>query len=105
MSFNSLLIDHMKIVSITVDEWLEPTESVSAAIKCRIMYGNIWVKDFKGEDTLSIAKIFCKPANITFDHEDFIQLDDEGYAKNHTILKIVKPQNSVHIHHGEIWIS
>lgn len=105
MSFDSLLIDHMRVVSLTVDEWSEPTESVGAAIDCRIMYGNRWVKDFRGEDVLSVAKIFCKPADITFSHEDFIQLDDESYLKNHPIVKLVKPQNSVQIHHGEVWIS
>lgn len=104
MSFDGLLIDHMRVVSITVDKWNQPTEAVSASISCRIMYGNFLVKDFKGEEVLSMAKIFCKPADITFSHEDFIQLDDESYAHNHPIAKLIKPQNSVQIHHGELWI-
>ena len=104
MSFNGLLINLMKVKSITVDKWGHKTVAVGSALPCRVMYGNIWVKDFRGEDVLSMAKIFCKPGDITFFHEDFILLNDETYLKDHPIVKLIKPQNSVIIHHGEIWI-
>ncbi len=105
MSFNGLLINHMKVVSVTIDKWQNKTKAVGDEIVCRIMYGNIWVKDFRGQDVLSMAKIFCKPGDITFSHEDFLRLDDESYLKDHPIIKLIKPQNSFIIHHGEIWIS
>ena len=104
MSYNGLLINHMKVVSVTIDKWQNKTKAVSAALPCRVMYGNVWVKDFRGQDVLSMAKIFCKPGDITFSHEDFIQIDDETYLKDHPIAKLIKPQNSIIIHHGEFWI-
>ena len=107
MSFASLLIDRMKVVQITSigDEWNEPVGTVSAVIRCRIMYDTRLMKNYKGEEVLSAAKIFCLPADITFSHEDQVQFFIEGYAINHPIITIKQPQNSVAIHHGEIWVS
>jgi len=104
MSFNSLLINHMKVIQSTGDEWSEPTEAVGATISCRIMYDTRLMKNYKGEEVLSAAKIFVKPGDITFHHEDGVQLDIESYAINHPIITIKQPQNSVNIHHAEIWI-
>jgi len=106
MSFNSLLINHARAVAMTAaDKWMEPSETVGLALKCRIMYGNRLIRDYRGEETLSVAKLFFKPGDVTFSHEDKLQLDIEVYGFNHPILKITKPQNSVHIHHAEVWIS
>lgn len=104
MSFNSLLIDHMKVVNVTVDTWSEPTDTVDPTIPCRIMYDTRVMKNYKGEEVHSAAKIFVKPGDITFEHEDQLQLDIESYAKNHPIITIKQPQNSVAIHHAEVWI-
>lgn len=104
MSFDSLLIDHMKAVQITIDNWQRRTTVISDAKPCRIMYDTRLMKNFKGEEVLSAAKIFVKPEHITFEHEDQIQLDIETYAKNHPIIIIKKPQNSVAIHHAEVWV-
>lgn len=104
MSFAGLLINHMKVANVSVDTWLEPTDVVGDALPCRIMYDTRLMKDYKGEEVLSAAKIFCKPEHILFFHEDQLQLDIEGYAKNHPIIIIKQPQNSVAIHHAEIWI-
>jgi len=105
MSFNGLLTDHMKVVQITnPGEWIEPVEAAGDPIPCRIMYDTRLMKDYKGKEVLSAAKIFVKPQDITFFHEDGIQLDDENYARNHPIITIKKPQNSVFIHHAEVWI-
>lgn len=105
MSFDSLLINKMKVAQVTVDTWGEPTDAVAPAIPCRIMYDTRLMKNYKGEEVLSAAKIFVKPEHITFEHEDQLQLDIESYAKNHPIIIIKQPQNSVHIHHAEIWVS
>lgn len=104
MSFDSLLIDHMKVVQITIDVWQRRTQTVSAVLPCRIMYDTRLMKNYKGEEVHSAAKIFVKPGDITFEHEDQIQLDIESYAKKHPIIIIKKPQNSVAIHHAEVWI-
>jgi len=104
MSFDGLLINHMKVAAITVDEWIEPTDAVGDEIPCRIMYDTRLMKDYKGEEVLSFAKIFCKPEHITFFHEDQLQLDIESYALDHPIIIIKQPQNSVAIHHAEVWV-
>ena len=104
MSFDSLLINKMRIVQVTKDVWQRPTKVVSAPIPCRIMYDTRLMKDYKGEDVVSAAKAFCKPEHITFEHEDKIQFDIESYAQDHPIIIIKQPQNSVHIHHAEIWL-
>lgn len=104
MSFNGLLIDHMKVANVTVDTWSEPTDVIDDAIPCRIMYDTRSMKNYKGEEVLSAAKIFVKPEHITFEHEDQLQLDIESYAINHSIIIIKKPQNSVAIHHAEVWV-
>ena len=105
MSFDSLLINHFKVAQIAVDTWSEPSETVSLALPCRIMYENRLIRDYKGEEVLSAAKLFIRPVDITFEHEDKLQLDDESYAIDHPIIVIRKPQNSVHIHHAEVWVS
>lgn len=105
MSFAGLLINHLKVVQVTAaDVWIEPTDTVADAIPCRIMYDTRLMKDYKGEEVLSAAKIFVKPEDITFEHEDQLQLDIEGYAKNHPIITIKQPQNSMHVHHAEVWV-
>ena len=105
MSFNSLLINRMKVIQATGDEWSETTDAVGATIPCRIMYDTRLMKNYKGEEVLSAAKVFVKPEHITFEHEDQVQLDIESYGINHPIITIKKPQNSVQIHHSEIWIA
>lgn len=105
MSFDSLLINKMKVAQIDVDEWSEPTETIEPMIPCRIMYDTRLMKDYKGEEVLSAAKVFCKPEHITFGHEDKVQFDIETYQIDHPIIIIKQPQNSVHIHHAEIWVS
>lgn len=105
MSFASLLINHMKVVQVTFDQWQKPTKVVSATLPCRIMYDTRLMKSYKGEDVLSAAKIFCKPEHITFEHEDKLQLDIESYGFDHPIIIIKQPQNSVAIHHAEVWIA
>ncbi len=104
MSFDGLLIDHMKVAQVAKDLWQRSTKTVSAALPCRIMYDTRLMKNYKGEEVHSAAKIFVKPGDITFEHEDQILLDIESYAKNHPIIIIKKPQNSVAIHHAEVWI-
>jgi len=106
MSFDSLLINKMRVAQIAVDVWGEPTETLEPKIPCRIMYDTRLMKDYKGEEVLSAAKIFCKPEHITFEHEDKLQLDLDvpKWSMDHPIIIIKKPQNSTKIHHAEVWV-
>ena len=105
MSFDGLLINKMKVVQITsADEWSEPSESVGPTIPCRIMYDTRLMKDYKGEEVLSAAKVFVKPQHINFHHEDVVRFDIETYQINHPIITIKQPQDSTHIHHAEVWV-
>ena len=104
MSFASLLINHMRVVQVTIDQWQKPTKVIGPALPCRIMYDTRLMKNYKGEDVLSAAKIFVKPIHITFAHEDKLQLDIESYSFDHPIIIIKQPQNSVAIHHAEVWV-
>lgn len=106
MSFDGLLINHMKVVQVSAagDEWCEPTKTPGDPIPCRIMYDTRLMKDYKGEEVMSAAKLFVKPEHITFEHEDQLQLDIESYAIKHPIIIIKQPQNSVIIHHAEVWV-
>jgi len=104
MSFDGLLINHMRVVDITVGTWLEPTKTPDDSIPCRIMYDTRLMKDYKGEEVLSAAKIFVKPEHITFHHEDQLQFDIEEWKVYHPIIIIKQPQNSVAIHHAEVWV-
>jgi hypothetical protein len=105
MSYDALLINFAKVVQVTTpDGWMEPLKTVGDPQPCRIMWRNRLVKDFKGEEVLSIAKIFFKK-DATFGHEDQLQLDVEAYAINHPIVDVNKPQNSVAHHHTEVFIS
>ncbi len=106
MSFDSLLINYMMVAQVTFDTWGEPKKIAGPKLSCRIMYDTRLMKDYKGEEVLSAAKIFCKPGDITFEHEDKLQLnlDIPKYSIDHPIITIKKPQNSVAIHHAEIWI-
>lgn len=106
MSFDSLLINHMKVAQVTFNTWGEPTKKAGPKLPCRIMYDTRLMKDYKGEEVLSAAKIFCKPEHITFEHEDNLQLDLDipKYGIDHPIIIIKQPQNSVAIHHAEVWV-
>lgn len=105
MTYEALLINKAKVVSKTTDKWKEPTATtVREPIPCRVMFRNRRVVDFKGEERLSIAKIFFEP-DAAFNFADELQLDVEGYAINHAILDINKPQDKVKRHHMEVYIS
>ena len=107
MSFDSLLINLVRVVNITAtDVWMEPDDSdVDDAIPCRIMYDTRLMKNYKGKEVLSAAKIFIK-SPVTFEHEDKLRLslDVPSYSIDHPIIIIKKPQNSVITHHAEVWV-
>lgn len=100
MPYEGLLINRSNIIDRTFDKWGEE-ESVSIRRNrpCRIMYGNLRVVNFKGEDDISSAKLFYKrDEDIQLSH--MIEFDD----REHAIVNIRKPQDSRRIHHIEVYV-
>ena len=107
MSYNSLLINKVDLITITTGAWGEPSESVVNDVSCRIMYTNKLIRNYQGEEVLSFAKLFFKPAQ-TINHMMKIRItnpQDATKTIDHSIIKITRPQDSIAIHHTEVWIS
>jgi len=101
MSYDALLINTSTIYTITNDKWGARSEVVIPLVKCRVMFGNKVVRNFRGEEVRSSAKIFYK-ANANINPEDHIDVDGSG--KKRAVLKILKPQDSIAIHHIEVYV-
>ncbi len=100
MSYNSLLINTSDILRRTFDKWGEVTATTTLADQpCRIMYDTRLMRDFKGEEVISAAKLFYK-YDQTIDHQDLVKFDD----LEHAIIIIKKPQDASQIHHLEVWV-
>ena len=101
MSYNALLINTSTIYNVTVDKWGARTEVSIPLVKCRVMFGNRVVRNFRGEEVKSGAKIFYKStANINPESH----VDVDGSGRKRAVLKILKPQDSTAIHHIEVYI-
>ena len=107
MSYNSLLINKVDLVTLTGDLWSEPTSAVLSNITCRIMYANKLIRNAQGEEIMSFAKLFFKPGQIINHSMKVRMTDPQNAAKtvDHPIIKITRPQNSTLLHHNEVWIS
>ena len=100
MSYAGLLINTSDIIRRTFDKWGdEETRTTAADRPCRIMYDTKLMTSFSGEEVMSFAKLFYKP-DETIEHQDLIKFD----GHEHTIIVIKKPQDSVQIHHLEVWV-
>jgi len=107
MSYNSLLINKVDLIDITLDQWGQPTETITSDVVCRIMYTNKLIRNAQGEEIMSFAKLFFKP-DQTINHSMKIRIKDpQNVAKTigHSIIKITRPQDAVKLHHNEVWIS
>lgn len=107
MSYAGLLINTVDLIDYTKDVWQEPTEVVIPNIKCRIMYANQLIRDFRGEEVTSFAKLFfLKGQALTHTMKvRIIDPDNPALTTDHPIIKIRQPQDSVKLHHIEVWIS
>jgi uncharacterized protein YdeI (YjbR/CyaY-like superfamily) len=99
MSFDSLLINTCDLIDKTTVAWSEETETLRAGIVCRIQYGNKWIRSYKGESVLSTALIFFQPT-LVIGFQTRVVFD----GREHAILNISKPQDSVAIHHLEVYV-
>lgn len=101
MSYNSLLINTCILEDRVEDKWGEPTVSVTTGVKCRWEFGNRVVRNFKGEEVLSTARVFFKKSQAIF---ETTRLRASPTDKWHGIQKIERPQDSKKIHHTQVYV-
>jgi len=101
MSYESLLINTLSLVTEGYNKRGHATKSVTAGIKCRIMYKNEVVIDFAGVEQTAHMKIFFKH-NQTIDPKE-TKLRITGETFDRPIVKLTEPQNSKTKHHKECW--
>jgi hypothetical protein len=100
MTYDSLLINTSTIKRRTFDKWGDVTATVLVHNqKCRFMRIIKLIRDYKGEEKISVGKFFYKK-DAVIEHQDLILFDGIDYA----ILKINKPQDSIAHHHTEVWV-
>ena len=98
MSYNSLLINTCNIRNSAKDKWGNLTSDViTTGEKCRIVYANKVVRDFKGQEVLSTAQVFFKSAALITENSE---LEFDG--RWHGIQTIDRAQDSANIHHLEV---
>ena len=100
MSYDSLLIHTVDLISKTVGKWNKATETTESDVTCRIMRRVQIIKNNRGEEIASYAKIFFK-ASQTIGETTRIKID----GREHPVIKIDKPSDSIAIHHVEVWVS
>jgi len=71
------LIDTVTLKTKTLDKWNEPT-IISASIKCRIERKNRMIRDFEGNEVVSMTKVTMKDRTITPSDEITIDGSDHG---------------------------
>ena len=101
MSFNGLLINTCSSRSRTVDKYNKATTTATAGVTCRIMYGVKTVRNEAGEEVVSTAKIFFKPAAVISGSDQVLL---QGESRWRAILKILRPQDSAASHHIEVYV-
>jgi hypothetical protein len=101
MSFDSLLIDTSDIIDRVLDKWGGlVSETVTPAVPCRIEYKNRLLRDFKGEEVLSYAQVFYRP-DVALSQNSRIRFDGKEWSP----IRLERQQDSVGIHHIEVWVS
>jgi hypothetical protein len=100
VSYNALLINTCNIETVTKDKWGSPASTVVVTGEnCRINYANKIVRDFKGQEVLSLARVFFK-STVALTEASRLYFD----GRWHGIQRIERSQNSVAIHHVEVWV-
>lgn len=104
MSHASLTgVNTITVRNTAVDDWGARTRTLIPNVKARVMFGNKIVRNFKGEEVVSVAKVF--PQDKTVDINPTSEIDVDGSGKWRAVLKIAKPQDGVSIHHLEVWVA
>jgi len=100
MSFDALLINTSNLIRLAIEDFGETSETAEADVKCRIEYSNRIVRNFKGEEVVSLAKIFYPP-DTDIDELTLVEFD----GRRHGILRIDRPQDSKKQHHLEVYVN
>jgi len=103
MSYESLLINTISLVTEGYNKRGHATKSVTAGVKCRIMYKNEVVRDYQGVEQTAHMKLFFLPSQVIDPKTTKLRITGETFDR--PILKVVKPQDSKVSHHVEVWIS
>lgn len=101
MSYDSLLINTCSLIYPTKDKWGAITGMVIIpGVKCRIEYDTRLVTNYRGEEVVSIAKIFLQKTAVVA-HDTLVRIG----SMDHAIAQISEMQNSMTIHHKEVLIT
>ena len=94
---NVYMVDDVLILKWKGDnEWGEPFPREEIAIKCKINFRTKWIRDYKGEETVSMADLDFAYQNIIdkvgrmIIHKDRILI--KGDVIDNQILKVVHPK-------------
>jgi len=102
MSYASLLIHKCTRIRRTpIDKWGNYAETATPDIACRIEHGTRMVRDFKGEEVLSSARIFFLSSE-DLEPTDRLRFQDGNDTRNHGILRIERQSDSANLHHIEV---
>lgn len=101
MSYDALLINTTSTRIAVLDKYGDATSyTTTANVKCRIMFINKVIRTLKGEEVTSLAKVFfLKTKTIADDMEILINGEWRPMIKTDT------PQDSIQVHHKEVWVS
>jgi len=100
MSYDSLLIHTCSVIQITETKGNVRTESITTGVNCRFMFKNRIVRDFTGEEAVSVGRVFFDKAQLMRPDTKII-FDGNRYA----VLQINKPADSLQRHHLEVDIA
>ena len=101
MSYQGLLINTCTLVfpAHPGAEFTDPTLTIVANVKCRIMVGNKQVRNAEGELVVSYAKLFFLSTQ-TLDNAVFCRIG----GIDHPFIKVSEHQDSTVTHHKEAYI-
>jgi hypothetical protein len=100
MSFDSLLINHCDIVHREHDKWGKVSViAIDIDVVCRIEYQNRLVRDFRGEEVVSYARLFFKPT-VNLSQNDQLRFDGREWSP----VRLERQQDSLVIHHLEVYV-
>jgi hypothetical protein len=100
MSYDSLLCNTCDLEHNSFAKWGEPqTPVIESGARCRIEYSNRLIRNFKGEEVLSIARVFFLKIQVI---SEIDRLFFGGIW--HGIQRIDRVQAFSGIHHIEVWV-
>jgi hypothetical protein len=102
MSYDALLINTTRTRAAILDKYGDFVSwAITSNVKCRIMFINKIIRTLKGEEVTSFAKVFFLKTK-TIDDTMEIEITDGNWRP---MIKTDTPQDSVQVHHKEVWVS